>query len=89
MSIRWKMTEKVTGLASIAAGPRSHYLKNNDEDVMLVYAIGGNWSKNFEGYRFKVLFGPNKFKNSKTLFPDYQSAKIAAKNYYLKNNACT
>ena len=88
MSIHWKMSEKETGLASVGAGKRSHYLKDGEEEIILVYPIGGAWhSGELQGYKFKLIgdiFGKDKFKKSAKLFPDYASAKIAAKAFYLK-----
>jgi hypothetical protein len=86
MAIRWKMSEKETGLSSIGAGPRQHYLKDGEEEVILVYPIGGGWRMELKGYKFKLIgdcFGDKKFNVSKTLFPDYASAKVAAKSFYL------
>jgi hypothetical protein len=85
MAIRWIMSGKEIGLAAIGAGPRSHYLKDNGEEVMLVFPIGGSWRAEFKGYKFKILFGENKFRVSKTLFNNFSDAKIAAKKYYLEH----
>ena len=88
MAIRWKMSEEETGLARVGAGPRDHYLKDGNDEVILVYSIGGAWNTGLvQGYKFKLIgdcFGDKKFYKSARLFEDAESAKIAAKAYYLK-----
>jgi hypothetical protein len=81
------MSEREQGLASVGAGPRHHYLQKDGEEIMLVYPIGGSWNTGeLKGYRFKLLgdcFGNKKFHNSKVLYDDFASAKVAAKAYYV------
>ena len=88
MAIRWKMSEKATGLSAVGTGPRWHYLNDGDDSVIVVMPIGGAWNNGvLKGYRFKLLadfFGDKKFRSSTKLFDDAESAKAAAKEYYLK-----
>ena len=42
--LRWKMSEKETGLASVTAGPRSYILWDGETEYAVVHARRRDWS---------------------------------------------
>ncbi len=91
MALRWKLSEKETGLAAVGAGRRSCYLKEDGEEIILVYPIGGAaFTGEFKGYRWKLIgdrFGQDKFKVGKGMFDTLEEAKAKAKSWYLENKS--
>lgn len=83
MRMTWKMSPKETGLRAVAAGPRSHFLKIDGEEMASVGAVGrtGKWF--WTAFAGKVPYH-NSWKEKK-VYDDVDSAKREAEKYVLKH----
>lgn len=50
MAARWKLNDKITGLARVCAGPRGSKLFDEGKQVATVYPLGGDWSRPLAGW---------------------------------------
>jgi len=76
MALRWKRHDKVTGLASVGAGPRGSDLRDGEESLATVYAArrsfqttGWYWHSRVSGEHVNTCNKP---------VPDEASAKAQA-----------
>lgn len=79
--LRWKRNPRETGLMAVGAGPRGWTLHDGETSFATVNALGGDWSRKFQGW-YWAASGKVPYQNTcGTPVPTPEEAKDAALAY--------